>query len=236
MDPVERINQEGFCVLPKVVPARRLGKLLEASERAWSAREPGQEFVHDSGFLESDDGTFLSLVDLPEVLQAVDRAFGQKVWIFHSHLTISGRNCESPTSFVYRWHQDAKGIIADLAATGSSPRVSIKAGFFLTGVTSVDSGAMWVQPGSHLSGRCGIAEPVPVLGEPGSCVLFDNRLWHSRGPNCTTSPRHAVFFAYGYRWLRHRDCLIPKYQCRLTQSQRRLLIPAVNGREAFMGE
>ena len=41
--------------------------------------------------------------------------------------------------------------------------------------------------------------------EPGTAVLFDRRLWHSRGQNYSDVTRKVLFFGYSYRWLRGLD-------------------------------
>jgi ectoine hydroxylase len=44
----------------------------------------------------------------------------------------------------------------------------------------------------------------PML-QAGDCVLFENRTYHSAAPNLTPNSRKAVFFGYGYRWMRAID-------------------------------
>ena len=41
--------------------------------------------------------------------------------------------------------------------------------------------------------------------EPGTAVLFDRRLWHSRGWNFSDVTRKVLFIGYSYRWLRGLD-------------------------------
>ncbi len=67
-------------------------------------------------------------------------------------------------------------------------------------------------PGSHrlnrLDGReLGIRprEAVPVLGKPGTAVVFDRRLWHARSDNHSALTRKVIFLGYTYRWIRPRD-------------------------------
>ncbi len=46
---------------------------------------------------------------------------------------------------------------------------------------------------------------MPVLAKPGSAVFFDRRLWHAASPNWSEVTRKALFYGYGYRWLRPMD-------------------------------
>ena len=49
-----------------------------------------------------------------------------------------------------------------------------------------------------------------VRVKAGTAVLFDRRLWHSRGMNTSDTTRKVLFLGYSYRWLRGLDYnLIP---------------------------
>ena len=41
--------------------------------------------------------------------------------------------------------------------------------------------------------------------KPGTAVLFDRRMWHSRGWNYSEVTRKVLFIGYSYRWLRGLD-------------------------------
>ena len=44
-----------------------------------------------------------------------------------------------------------------------------------------------------------------VRVKAGSAVLFDRRMWHSRGINTSEITRKVLFLGYSYRWLRGLD-------------------------------
>jgi len=44
-----------------------------------------------------------------------------------------------------------------------------------------------------------------VQVKAGTAVLFDRRLWHSRGLNTSDVTRKVLFLGYSYRWLRGLD-------------------------------
>jgi ectoine hydroxylase-related dioxygenase (phytanoyl-CoA dioxygenase family) len=48
---------------------------------------------------------------------------------------------------------------------------------------------------------------IAITGQAGDCVVFDNRIWHSRSPNLTDRPRVLASIAYAPRWVRSRDRL-----------------------------
>jgi len=70
-----------------------------------------------------------------------------------------------------------------------------------------------VVPGSHLHDErpgpldaAGDPPGAKTIGvEPGTAVLFDRRLWHSKSPNLGEGTRKVLFYGYAYRWLRTKD-------------------------------
>ena len=44
-----------------------------------------------------------------------------------------------------------------------------------------------------------------ILAKPGDAFFFDRRLWHARSENDSSITRKALFYGYGYRWLRSKD-------------------------------
>ena len=95
------------------------------------------------------------------------------------------------------------------------PRLSLKVSYWLTDVTDRDNGAMRLIPGSHkLDTRPPNRDNDPdgdpegaidLLVKRGTAVLFDRRMWHSRGWNFSDVTRKVLFMGYSYRWLRGLD-------------------------------
>ena len=110
------------------------------------------------------------------------------------------------------WHQDSGRLNAELE-TDPRPRVSVKIGYFLTDTTETGRGNFYVIPGSHLQNKLefppdDVSDPegaTPVCVPPGTAVIFDRRIWHSRSPNESDITRKVLFYGYSYRWLRPRD-------------------------------
>lgn len=111
------------------------------------------------------------------------------------------------------------------------PRLSIKVGYFLSDTTIPDCGALHICPGSHLidaleipQGKCDPPGAIPVAVKPGTAVLFDRQLWHSRSLNVSDVTRKAVFFGYAYRWLQRKDDMqVERLYDRVDPIQRQLL-------------
>lgn len=219
------LRADGFAVLPAVLPPPEVAALVALADRRFPLAAAPDGYVHEFDFVVRERG-FLGLVDVPVVLAVVTRMLGANVHVYHSHLDVTGRNCATPASFRYRWHQDAGQAVLDLGGP-TAPLLSVKAGFVLSDATEPGTGAPVVVPGSHRAPppdegamrRHG----TPLLVPAGSCVLFDNRLWHSRGPLAVDRPRHAAFVAYAPRWVRPRDRLAPPPRDGLTARQAWLL-------------
>jgi ectoine hydroxylase-related dioxygenase (phytanoyl-CoA dioxygenase family) len=100
-----------------------------------------------------------------------------------------------------------------------------------------ENGATRVVPGSHRSGQRpgdAMADPtgrhpdeVLLLGEAGTCVVFNAHLWHGGTANKTSRPRRALHAAFVRREHRQqtvqRDYLRPETIQKLTSAQRYLL-------------
>jgi ectoine hydroxylase-related dioxygenase (phytanoyl-CoA dioxygenase family) len=102
---------------------------------------------------------------------------------------------------------------------------------------TADNGATRVVPGSHRWGQRPtdvLADPkashpdqVLVLGEAGTCVVFNSHLWHSGTTNRTDRPRRGLHAAFVRRehtqQTVQRDFLRPETLARLSAPQRYLL-------------
>lgn len=231
----ERLAQfarEGYLILEDALPAARTGALRDAVNGIWQAHlgaGGSPQFLHLFGF-HGRDALFLQLLDHPVVLPLIRDLIGANIYVYHSHLDVHSP-LASGSTFSYSWHRDGGEMNADLAVW-PQPRLAVKVAYFLSDVHLPDRGNLHVIPGSHKV-ECpdtGDAErlpdsAVPVLAPAGAAVLFDRRLWHSRGPNHSSHTRRALFYAYAHRWVRPRDRaeVSPELQGQLTAVQRQML-------------
>lgn len=230
----DRLERDGYVVLPGVLSPERVASLTEAVDEVWRRhrdrpQEPGAPPLHLLAFL-GEDARFVELVDLDPVLELVVEVLGPNIFVYHCHLDVHPPEPEPPRTWM--WHQDGGVVNRDLE-TDPRPRLSVKVAYFLTDVSEPGRGNFVVLPGSHLRNR--IERPpdddnelpgaVPVLASPGDAVVFDRRLWHMRGRNASTLTRKALFYAYTYRWIRPRDELAipPAMRGVLTPARRQLL-------------
>ncbi|WP_083898125.1 phytanoyl-CoA dioxygenase family protein [Nocardia vinacea] len=231
---VRSIENNGYTIIPNVLNPESVAELREVATSIWRNNNGHTRgYLHEFGIVHRDL-RFAKLVSVPDVLAAVVAIMGENISVYHSHLTCTGFNATSIHDFEFKWHRDAKQTVCDLGrqSVGPPPRVSLKAGYFLTSVERESDGATVAFPGSHI-GEVHDEAPVPLLGEAGSCVIFDNRLVHSRGPNTHHAIRMAAYVAYGFRWLHPRDDLADRgvSQRDLTAVQQYLLCIGESARD-----
>ena len=226
-DALDAFARDGFVVLPHALGADEVVTLVEATDRVWEARrEAPNDPLHELGFVRRDE-RFVELVDHPLALPLVRQLLGWNIYLYHCHLDVHPPRVEPPR---WRWHQDGGRQNVDVESR--RPLFSVKAGWFLTDVTTPEHGALWIIPGSHVHDT--LARPKssllppgaqPLLVEAGSLVLFDRRLWHARGDNTSEIVRKALFYAYSYRWVRPRDvCELPLWPSEPSDPVRRQLL------------
>jgi ectoine hydroxylase-related dioxygenase (phytanoyl-CoA dioxygenase family) len=207
-DLLEAFRRDGFVTLPGALDEDALAPLLDAVDRTWERRRlTPQDALHELGFIRHDE-RFVPLVDHPAVLPLVQALLGWNIYVYHCHLDVHPPRVEEER---WRWHQDGGRQNVDVESR--RPLLSVKAGWFLTDVTTEEHGPLWIIPGSHVhdtlarpsSGTLRPPGCEPLLVTAGTVVLFDRRLWHARGANTSTVVRKALFYAYSYRWVRPRD-------------------------------
>jgi ectoine hydroxylase len=137
------------------------------------------------------------------------------------------------------WHQDSMRVNDEIESR-PRPRLSLKIGYFLTDVSQPDRGNTLIVPGSHLNDEIdcpadGISNPTgaePLCLQPGTAVLIDRRVWHSRSPNFWNETRKVIWYGYAYRWLRPKDEMTVRQLYPLLDPIRRQILgdmPTANG-------
>lgn len=223
----------GLILLTGRVPPDHVARYRNIIERLGGEIDPIWESRHSDLVINdviSLDSQLVDLVDDPLVLSLVSRMLGDNIYVYMSEaISRSGSSPNqdedlkkpegrNPTGIGLRFHQDSDGIERDLDLP-VAPRLSVKAGFYLTDGQEAGCGNTWVVPGSHripLADQAGGPDGlhhdqgIPLLAAAGDVLVFDRRLWHGGSPNDSPNTRHAVFIGYAFRWLRPRfDTRLP---------------------------
>jgi ectoine hydroxylase len=225
-DESRQFDRQGYLMVEGALDAGDLDRVTRAVDTLYERHRAKDNTSAFAGgppglFSQTDfireDKAFLDLVDWPRVFPKIWGILGWNIYLYHAHCDVTppvpvAAGAESSRQRSYRaWHQDSMRV-NDEIEIHPRPRLSVKVAYFLTDTTVPDCGNMWVYPGSqrmddlHVpDGEVDPAGAVPVVGKPGTAIIFDRRLWHSRSLNTSALTRKGVFFGYSYRWLQAKD-------------------------------
>lgn len=245
-DEREHFEKQGYLYLPNALSHDLRDRLLNAVDKLYddalaTGRANPQNQWGYSNFIGIDDA-FLDLVDHPTTLPKVWGILGWNIYLYHAHLHVkppAPEDAEVGDGWL-EWHQDSGRVNIEME-THPRPRLSLKVAYFLTDVSEPGRGNFYIRPGSHYSDvplpESEISrdprektssdipdDAIPVCVEPGTAVLFDRRLWHSRSPNTSDITRKALFYGYGYRWIRPKDDMVVEHLYERSDPIRRQLL------------
>jgi hypothetical protein len=216
----ERFETDGFLILPDVLDRSTVNRLVAAGDRLVASdlqqyRQRTNDGLYD-GFRNciALDDAFIPLLTHPKVVPLIVQLMSPNLMLLTSHLAykLPDPRGTPPTKREPGWHRDIAGTPDDLGHD-KLPRLDIKAAYYLSDLPSPNSGATLFSPGTNnlkkpMQLPAGKVDPENVfepLLQAGDCVLFENRTYHSAAPNLSPHTRKAVFFGYGYRWMRAID-------------------------------
>ncbi len=218
---VSRFDRDGYVVIEDAVSPEDIARVREATDRIvaegrdpgrwWGKPETAPRRVEYRGLFNLDDA-FMHLLAPPAVFPLVVKLMGANLHMMSSQLVYQNPH-QPPTPAVRGgWHRDVIGTSEDLGYD-ATPRLAIRAGYYLSDISQPGSGATMFAPGSHL-----LREPIPVEADtddpesftrpsvkPGDAVIWENRTFHAPERNTSANVRKAAMIQYGYRWLRPVD-------------------------------
>ena len=216
LTPSERefFNRNGYLVVENALDPATVSSLagvidrVEARERSPEQRD---KLMSVTNVIHEDD-SLVELLDCPTVFPKVWGILGWNIYLYHSHLDVTPPADEAALRWRVAWHQDSMRV-NDEIESHPRPRLSLKVGYYLTDVSQPDRGNTLVVPGSHLwdeidcphDGQTNPAGAEPLCVRPGTAVLVDRRIWHSRSANLSDQTRKVLWYGYSYRWLRPKD-------------------------------
>ena len=235
---IEQYHRDGFLQFPDLLSAEEVAILRREIARV-SRIESDMVVREGAGRVpkamfrmhESDGPTastaFQAAVRLRRTLGVAQQLLDDdQLYLHHTKVNIKA----AIEGSVWPWHQDY----------GSWARDGIEKPQMATLMISLDAaaevnGCLYFLPGSHRHGRLDpyldtstaykvwsvgpddmkrlIAEhgePVPILGKPGSAVIFDCNLLHASGHNLSAQDRWQAYFCYNTVANRPRDVESPR--------------------------
>jgi len=223
-ETVKRIKNEGWCVIPAVIPMADLEPLYQAVVQQEIAQREEWQAV-SAGFAGAGQqqpprgvGHAQALVNYipelsgfiasPQIVKPVEALLGP----FLRVSSVSGL-VNFPGNERGYWHADWP-FNQTLATYMPAPYPDVVAqisGIFMFSEFSSETGGTWVVPGSHRetdnptsNNRIDRLVPhkaeVQVSGTAGSLLLYDSRLWHAVASNRSDTPRVAVTIRYAPWW------------------------------------
>jgi ectoine hydroxylase-related dioxygenase (phytanoyl-CoA dioxygenase family) len=196
---VQSLACVGCCIVTNLLDPPLIEQLRSAMYRARAAivHEVGEERLraaHELGVLRlmmKFDPVFFRLLELPEVLQIVDRTLSPTA-ILHlqnGFILPSFARADTPEVFQNRMHRDFPRVLNGYLAS-----VNI---FFAIDAFTEDNGATLMVPGSHQRADAPSAlymenSAVPATCAAGAALVFDSTLWHAAGLNRSGSDRLAI--------------------------------------------
>jgi ectoine hydroxylase-related dioxygenase (phytanoyl-CoA dioxygenase family) len=237
MTPEQRrdFDEKGFVVLEDFFTAEELDRLLsaidEVAARVRQAKGLGPEAHWAIRNALAHHEAFLDLVDHPRILPYVVDAIGWNVQIRTTHLDYRppypkdlvpgelGTGKGEDHKAGYRnvvWHPDLAGpyLFEGPSHDGLLPWMEIKVGYYLSDLTELNSGELWLAPGSHkrkpqelrdLEFRVPADQAMPLRVRAGTALVWRTAVWHAVAPNLSDRIRKVMYYGYHYRWLRPTD-------------------------------
>ena len=218
-EQLKAFNDTGYLAVEDAISTEMVDALeevadrLDAEERAKTGLAPHKLLSKFRTVVEDD--LLLELLDNKKVFPLLWDILGWNIQLYISHLIMyPPEPPDTPrVTKAAHWHQDGGRPVPEMERP--HPRLSLKVSYWLTDVTDRDNGAMRLIPGSHkLDTRPPNSENDPdgdpegamdLIVKRGTAVLFDRRMWHSRGWNFSDVTRKVLFMGYSYRWLRGLD-------------------------------
>ncbi|HKO58251.1 MAG TPA: phytanoyl-CoA dioxygenase family protein [Thermoanaerobaculia bacterium] len=222
------LAEEGFLSLPSLFTAKEVELMRNAADALVAARGEHVIAEEDSDVIKMVFGAhlehdlFARLARHPCLLHPVEQSLGEPVHVFQSRLNVK-------TAFAgggWPWHQDFNQWYRQDGMR--TPRATI-VGVFLDDVNPCNGPLMMI-PRSHRDGHIlvpdGMDIPfdlvtraanehgiVPMMGPPGTAILFDSLTIHASAPNVSPWPRRIFYFNYAAASCCDLQPLRPRHLC-----------------------
>ena len=216
-EQLKAFNDTGYLIVENAISTEMVDALEKVADQI-DAEERAKNGLASHKLLSKfrtviEDEILLELLDNKKVFPLLWDILGWNIQLYISHLIMYPPE-PIDTQRINKgagWHQDGGRPIPEMERP--HPRLSLKVSYWLSDVTHRDNGAMRLIPSSH---KLDVLPPrsdpnddpegaMDLLVKRGTAVLFDRRMWHSRGWNFSNVTRKVLFMGYSYRWLRGLD-------------------------------
>lgn len=213
---IRQFDDKGYIIVRQALDRETVDRLIEVSDGliASDRRENRHPRSHDALYdafrncIALDDA-YIPLLTHQKMLSVVVQLLGAHLQLMTSHLIY--KYPDPPGTYNLFWHRDYGG--ASRVLGNGVPRIMLKCAYYLTDLSEPNSGATLVAPGSNQlmedieipdgeQNPPGFIEPSL---QPGDCMVFENRTWHTGSANLSGRTRKCIMFGYGYRWVRPID-------------------------------
>ena len=210
----DHFDKEGYLIIEDALDSQMIERILRVSDRV-DREERAKQGLNSQALMSKfrtivEDDVYLDLLDWPKTFPLVWDILGWNIQHYISHLIYYPPEHDEAGDARGGWHQDGGRPVSEMERP--QPRLSLKVGFWLTGVEEPDRGGIQIVPESHKRDLAPERRPnvdpdgvLQVRVKEGSAVLFDRRMWHARGLNTSLVTRKVLFIGYSYRWLRGLD-------------------------------
>jgi ectoine hydroxylase-related dioxygenase (phytanoyl-CoA dioxygenase family) len=248
-------DEQGFIVIENFFSEAEFNRLLKAID------EVGARVREEKGLKENDPfalrnalthhEAFLDLIDNPRILPLVVDAIGWNIQIRTTHLDYrppypeglvpgelgTGEGADHTAGYKNLvWHPDLAGpyLFEAPSHDGRLPFMEIKVGYYLSDLTSKNSGAICLVPGSHrrtpqelrdMNHRVPEDQFIELNVPANTALVWRTQVWHCVTPNLSNRVRKVFYVGYHYRWLRPTDYIQqdPELVARSSPIRRQLL-------------
>jgi ectoine hydroxylase-related dioxygenase (phytanoyl-CoA dioxygenase family) len=209
---VSELREEGWCVIPSVIPADAVDAVREEVETSQAdyqafSKEHGRWTRNVIAFMPN----FATHLAEERVMSVMKAFLGPQVRISQTEYKIRPPHYELvrayhsdfPYDLNQKWHIEQPFPPTPIGITT----------LWMLSPFSTDNGGTWIVPKTHVDLKNprgkndGIDEraPIPnefqVTGSAGSVLFMDSRIWHSNAANPDDKPRTAVVVRYAPWWL-----------------------------------
>jgi ectoine hydroxylase-related dioxygenase (phytanoyl-CoA dioxygenase family) len=213
----QSFEDDGFLVVPDVLPRERVEQLIEASDRLAQPLLNKPELAGRPEYNHLDlrpgllrEKALFDLVSHSSTVPLIVQLMSPNIHLHSTTLIYKRPEKANDPPFRRGWHRDIR-IPRDLGHE-HLPLVGIKICYCLTDFHESNCGMTVMARGTHLRTeplqiRKGEVDPVGVeVCDPklnaGDALLFENRIFHTAAPNRSRRTSKVLIFGYAYRWMK----------------------------------